>query len=236
MTVALLLGVLGAAAVAGALLWRALSCSLYSAAALLFLLVGYGVAPRLLLHGLQDGYATEFRDWGVHNVIVVLGAGAALNDHHAVEVPLFGYGRVLKALDLYRDCRRRAADCRLVISGGDPLGNGQSEAAAYAQRLQALGVAPADLLLEPRSANTWQNAQYTAALLERSAPYDCLVLLTSGYHLRRAGQYFAHFGLSPRLVRADYATVRTRALPTAENLLMMDLALHEYVGAWRYRL
>lgn len=236
MTVALLLCVFVAAAAAGALRWRRTSRTLYLTAALLFLLVGYGFAARLLLRGLQDGYATDIRDWRSHNVIVLLGAGSALSDRHAVEVPIFGYGRVFKALELYKDCRQRAADCRLLISGGDPLHNGQSEAAAYAERLRALGVAPADLVLEQRSLNTWQNAQYTAALLQRSPAYDRLVLVSSGYHLRRSALYFAHFGLSPRLVRADYATVRTRAIPTAENFLLTDLALHEYVGAWRYGL
>jgi len=236
MTVALLAGLVLAGFAAGRLGWRAVARTLYLIAALSFLLIGCGPVPRLLLRSLQAGYGTQFHDWGARNVIVLLGDGTSVSDRQTVEVPLYGYGRVVRAAELYRDCRQRSADCRILISGGDPMHNGQSEAAAYALQLRALGVAPADLILEPRSRNTWENAQYTAALLRHAPPYDRLVLVTSGYHLRRGTEYFGRFGLAPQPVRAEYLSVLAAVMPTAENFQCMDLALHEYAGLWRHRL
>lgn len=58
------------------------------------------------------------------------------------------------------------------------------------------------LLLETRSQNTWQNAQYSADLL-KSHPVDQVFLVTSGLHPRRGVLYFARFGIHGQPVRAD---------------------------------
>lgn len=81
--------------------------------------------------------------------------------------------------------------------------------------------------------NTWQNAQFTAEILAGQQP-DRVVLVTSGLHVRRSLIYFSHFGVRAIGVRADYAHARLSLLPNAYNLLMAELALHEYVGILRY--
>ncbi len=90
-------------------------------------------------------------------------------------------------------------------------------------------------MLEGRSLNTWQNAQYCAAWLAEH-PQDQVVLVTSGFHLRRGALYFAHFGIRTLPVRADYVGAQFSLLPQAYNFLALDLALHEYAGLLRYRL
>jgi uncharacterized SAM-binding protein YcdF (DUF218 family) len=233
MTLALVLVLVALALLLARLRWRRVSFTLYLAAAVAFALTGYGLTAHFLLKKLQDGYDTETRAWGNHNVIVVLGAGSELSDRSVVELPFFGYGRLVKALELYRTCKAQAADCRILSSGGDTHRYGRSEAELYAAHLQQLGVSSSDLLVETRSMNTWQNAQFTATLLSREA-FDRVFLVSSGVHLRRAVLYFSYFGVRARPIRADYGLAMPSVLPTAYNFMLADIALHEYIGVWRY--
>lgn len=225
------------ALVAALLAWRgwrrsARACALLVVA--LVLLVGCGPATGWLLGGLQRGLPAHYDDWAERNVIVLLGAGTQ-GTPDGVEPSLFAHGRIAKAAQLWHACRQDAArSCRLEISGGDALGNGRSEAAVYRQALLGLGVQADDLLLEPNSMNTWQNAQFSAPLL-RQLGAQRVLLVSSATHLRRARLYFEHFGTPVVPVRADWLAALP-GLPSSANLLMADVAVHEYLGIARYHL
>lgn len=197
-------------------------------------LIGCGPASGWMLDGLQRGLPSHYEAWAERNVIVLLGAGTQATPD-GVEPSLFAHGRIAKAAQLWHACRQvPARTCRLEISGGDALGNGRSEAAVYRQALLALGVRADDLLLEPNSMNTWQNAQFSAPLLEQLGAQRVL-LVSSATHLPRAGLYFRHFGTQVVPVRADWLAPRM-GLPSGANFLMADVALHEYLGIARYHL
>ncbi|MET0535510.1 MAG: YdcF family protein, partial [Steroidobacter sp.] len=149
------------------------------------------------------------------------------------ELATFSYGRMVKALEVYRSCKSRSQDCRIVSSGGDTRSYGKSEAELYAEELERLGAARADLIVEGRSMNTWQNAQFTAEILA-GEKFDQVVLVTSGMHVRRSLLYFYHFGIYPMGIRADYAYARLSVIPVAYNILLADVAIHEYLGVLRY--
>jgi uncharacterized SAM-binding protein YcdF (DUF218 family) len=204
---------------------------------ILFFAVGCGPLPGALLRDLQTDFAADpVQAWQPRTAIIVLGGGAQpVAQTGAVEVPLTSYGRVLKGLEIYLQCKRIAKMCVIITSGGDPVRTGVSEARVYADELLKAGVDPADLVLEGRSLNTWQNAQFCAEWLERH-PQDQVVLVTSGFHLRRSVLYFSHFGVHAQAVRADYVGAQLSPLPQASNFLALDLALHEYAGLWRYRI
>jgi len=205
--------------------------------AVLFFAIGCGPLPDELLKQLQSGYETEpMPAWQPRVAIIVLGAGVQrVTGTAAVEVPLQAYGRVAKGLELYLQCKHAGKACTLLISGGDAFEVGVSEAKVYGDLLLKLGVDPSDLVLEGRSLNTWQNAQYSAAWLDEH-PEDQVVLVTSGFHLRRGALYFEHFGVRALPVRSDFVGADVRPWPQAYNFLLMDLALHEYAGLWRYRI
>ena len=205
-------------------------------AASLFLATGCGLLPARLLHGLQAPYARRAAvAWAPRSAIVLLGAGTVRAGDGAVEPTVFAYGRIDAALALYRQCKAAGGDCKLEVSGGDALHTGEPEATAYADELRRLGVPSADLLLEPRSLNTWQNAQFSAPLL-RGYGAGRVVLVSSAVHLRRASLYFAHFGIHATPVRGDWLVPRMGWWPQSWNFAVADAALHEYVGVWRYRL
>jgi uncharacterized SAM-binding protein YcdF (DUF218 family) len=198
--------------------------------------IGCGPIPSYLLGNLQSGYsaAVAIRE-APRSAIILLGNGTeqVASSPASVEIAPLAYGRVIKTLELYQACKRNGGGCTIVVTGGDPQHHGASEAAVYSARLRLLGVDSADILAEGRSLNTWQNAQYTAELL-KAHPVEQLFLVSSGIHLRRSLLYFGHFGLHGQPVRADYVSAMLSVTPQSYNFLVTDLAIHEYVGYWRY--
>jgi uncharacterized SAM-binding protein YcdF (DUF218 family) len=175
------------------------------------------------------------QSWEPRAAIIVLGGGTEqVADTRALEVPALAYGRVMKGLELYLQCKRAGKACVVLVSGGDTRGVGVSEAKVYGAVLVKTGVDPADLVIEDRSLNTWQNARFCAAWLS-GHPQDQVVLVTSGLHLRRGILYFSRFGIHPLAARADYVGARVSPMPLAQNFLLTDLAMHEYGGLLRYR-
>jgi uncharacterized SAM-binding protein YcdF (DUF218 family) len=202
---------------------------------LLFLAVACGPVPRWLLHDLQDTYSpTVSGPWAARNAIVVLGVGTTRATRTSPLEPLMlAYGRLARAAILYRECKAAGQQCMVLVTGGDPQEHGSPEAVVYAAVLRRLGVSDGDLQVEPRSMSTWQNAQFTRPMLATYAPQRVL-LLTSGFHMRRSLLYFAHFGIRPEAVRADEINALLPSWPDAWNITFCDVALHEYAGIARY--
>lgn len=219
-----------------ALAWQRTAYTLLATALLLFVVEGCGWLPAGLLYGLQAPYAKRPAiTWTQRNVIVLLGAGTVHVPSGDVEPTLFASGRIDEALVIYRECKSSGEGCKLEVSGGDALHTGKSEAAVYAALLARLGVPAGDLLLESRSMNTWQNAQFSAQLL-RDHDAQRVVLVSSAMHLRRARLYFAHFGMVAVPVRGDWVEARVSWWPRSWNFAVTDMALHEYTGILRYHI
>lgn len=194
---------------------------------------GCGPLTDTLLDNLQSGFATDVANWGQRNAIILSGAGTVRSGAGSVEPSLYADGRILRTAELYRSCKATGADCKVEVSGGDAMHNGHAEADTYAITLDRLGVPRGDMILESRSMNTFQNAQYSKPLLDAYRA-DKIVLVSSAIHLKRATLYFAHFGIRGEAVRGDYGRARYDWLPGTENLFFADVALHEYLGVWRY--
>lgn len=216
--------------------WRKTAHTLLVAGLLVFLGIGCGALPRLLSDSLQSDYEMDPAiAWAPRNAIVVLGAGTAVVEGHALQPSYFVNGRLLRAAQLYDACKSAGKECRLVVSGGDSQSHGEAEATVYGRAFTALGIPAADLSIESRSMSTWQNAQFSRPILAEYAPQH-IVLVTSGIHLRRSLLYFAHFGIVPQPVAGDWVNARREVAPDTWNFMLMDASLHEYLGILRYQL
>jgi uncharacterized SAM-binding protein YcdF (DUF218 family) len=235
MTLASLIVIAVVAALCVRLKWHRTGYALFGVAIALFIAVGCGALPAWMLGRLQSSYIDKQAiEWRQRNAIVLLGAGTeSVGDGQRVEPGAFSYGRIVEAAELYNACRRAGVTCKIVVTGGDARNHGTTEAAVYDDTLVRLGVDRADIVLEPDSMNTWQNARFTSALLRRMDVGQVL-LVSSGYHLQRGLLYFAHFGIDAIPARADYLAAVPSVLPLAYNFAVADLALHEYVGIARY--
>ena len=239
MTLLILLLLILIALVCSLVRWRKTALVMGTLAAFLFVGIGCGPIPAALLGHLQEGYSSTALIREAHSTaIILLGNGTERLDNDAeigIEPTPLAYGRIVKALEIYRACKQKNPSCTIVVTGGDPQHHGATEADVYGALLQRLGVESSDLLLETRSQNTWQNAQYTAALL-KSHPAEQVFLVTSSFHLRRSVLYFGRFGIQGQPVRGGSVTAESGDLSASYNFLLTDLAIHEYVGVWRYYL
>lgn len=200
---------------------------------LTMILIGVGIAPRYLLDKLQDGYEDRTKvNWVTNNVIVLLGAGTQ-KIQSGIEPSLFSYGRISETARLYNDCVQSSTECNVIVSGGDASINGESEAEVYKSYLFDLGIVAKDIIAESKSMNTWQNAQFSSDIINTKS-YDCVVLVTSGLHLQRSELYFSHFGINTIPVRADYMGAKLSMIPLWYNFAVMDFAIHEWLGFYRY--
>ncbi|MDO4781071.1 MAG: YdcF family protein [Candidatus Saccharibacteria bacterium] len=77
----------------------------------------------------------------------------------------------------------------LIVSGAAADKSSQSNAAAMRQRANAQGVPLTQIIAEERSETTKQNAQEVKTIVQQRQ-LQRLILVTSGYHMRRAQSEF----------------------------------------------
>lgn len=165
--------------------------------------------------------------------IVVLGAG------REVFAPEYGMSN-LNGLSVerlrYGVWLSRATGLPLAFSGG--IGHGAAEGATEAEIASRIAAAEFGRPLkwtESRSRDTSENAQFTVSLL-REAGIERIVIVTHGFHMRRAVGAFERAvvrqGASMALLPApmDMAARSTGWLPSADGAFRVRMALREWLG------
>ena len=190
------------------------------------------VASHALRGVLESAYPPcSAADTSAAQAIVVLGGGVrppeALGQVPDLEAAA---DRLWHAALLYHAAKAPL----LVISGGSEASTSAiSEAAAMHQLAQVLGVPSGAMLLEERSRNTRQNAQFTAEILE-SKGVSRILLVTSALHMRRAVSLFELQGLTVIPAATDHEArshfTAIDWLPDANALDGSARAMKEIVG------
>ena len=179
------------------------------------------------------------------DVIVVLGGATRSPIHPRPAVDIMEAGdRIIHAAQLYKQGKAP----KVLVSGGriDLAGATSSEAEDMSQLLQFMGVPDKDILLEPESYNTRENALYSQPILE-AAGLEKILLVTSAMHMPRSLLIFRKLGMDVTPAATDFliaqserpSTSRARLislLPEAENILFVSRAIKEYLGLFVYRL
>ena len=180
---------MAAATAAGAFSKRKTCLALLVLSLAIFVLAGSGMLPRILLDKLQTRGQAINVNWKSRNWIVVLGAGSVhWPQSSAVTTSAFGYSRVYEAARLYFSCKKVSDSCRILPSGGDPSGNGVSEATSMTRELEAIGVEASDIVAETESNNTFQNAQFSSAILKAKG-FDLEKQSITLPHVKTVGTY-----------------------------------------------
>ena len=164
-------------------------------------------------------------------VIVVLGGGLEVTQRSDRPDLNQAADRMWHAARLYKAGKAPV----LILSGGLAFAEGtMSEAASMQVFLRDLGVPDAAMLLEERSANTRENAQFTTELI-RERGMNSLLLVTSALHMPRAVRLYEAQGLKviPAATDHEFRTysVWRSVLPDAQALDGSGRALKEAL-AW----
>ncbi len=189
-----------------------------------------------LMKGLEDGVTIPARLSG--DVIILLGGGVndGVQDLTGIGVPSDDMmSRIVTAV---RAQKRMGVP--VIVSGGAPEETGTPEAWIVRRFLQDLGVPPVKILTEEQSKDTVENARYVSEICARRGFHRPL-LVTSGYHMKRACLLFQRFHLRvtplPASLRYNGRSEITlyTFLPSVMYLATTVTALHEQLGLLFYR-
>lgn len=199
---------------------------------LLLYLSSNGILTVLFISNLDKYQPISSDEINSHDTLILLGTGLERSSF-TVTPTLLGYSRILEAYRIYHIAKSYGINYKIIISGGDVRKFGTSEAAVYGDILKDMGVSKADLVLENKSLNTYQNAKYTKKLIKNQLCKE-YVLVTSALHMKRSMLYFQYFGIEAIPAISDNPRPITSILPFSYNITLLDLAIHEYLSILRF--
>jgi len=196
--------------------------------------VGY-----ILLYPLEQRFPPWDSTLGPPDGIVVLGGSIDpdLSVAHRTQVVRSAPDRIIAAAAL----ARRYPNARIVFSGGSSnlISNDAREADYAGAIFESLGVAKTRLIIDRRSRNTFENAEFSKALAAPK-PGERWLLVTSAFHMPRSVGLFRKAGFAVEPCPVDWRVGGRDDLLTFSNLAVdglgrTDLAVREWIGLVAYR-
>ena len=209
------------------------------ASAVLLAVCGFSPLGDLLLHPLEARFPPWDPARGAPDGIVVLGGAidAELSADHGTVVFTRAADRVVEAAALARQYPK----ARIIFSGGSAnLTDGPREADYAAAIFERLGVARDRLIMERRSRNTMENAEFSKELAAPKSGERWL-LVTSAFHMPRSIGIFRKVGFAVEPYPVDWRTGRyvdwLEFSPfVLDGLERTEIAVREYLGLVAYRI
>ena len=208
------------------------------ASVMLLAICGFSPLGYLLLYPLEQ----QFPPWDAAGSapagIVVLGGSidADVSAAHGVAVVAGAADRILASAAL----ARRYPNARIIYSGGSPNLRSDAREADYAASLfESLGISKERLIMERRSRNTQENAEFSMAIAAPKAGERWL-LVTSAYHMPRSVGLFRKAGFPVEAYPVDWRVGGRGGLFTFSNLALeglwrTDAGMREWMGLIAYR-
>ncbi len=232
------LGVIGAILLATR--WRRLGRRLMATAAILLAVCAFSPLGYALLYPLEQRFPPWDPARGAPDGIVILGASieADLSAAHGVPVVRGAPDRIIRAAML----AHTYPNARIVFSGGSAnlISNDAREADFAAAIFEGLGIAKSRLIMERRSRNTLENAEFSRDLVNPK-PGERWLLITSAFHMPRSVGLFRKAGFPVEPFPVDWRMGDLRDLASfpllgAEGLSRTDTGAREWMGLVAYRL
>ncbi len=231
------IGLLGAILLATRL--ASLGRRLLIGSAVLLAVCGFSPLGDILLHPLEARFPPWDPARGAPDGIVVLGGAidADLSADHGTVVFTRAADRVVEAGALARQYPK----ARIIFSGGSAnLTGGPREADYAAAIFERLGIAKDRLVMERRSRNTMENAEFSKQLAAPKSGERWL-LVTSAFHMPRSIGIFRKVGFPVEPYPVDWRTGGPDDLLefspfVLDGLERTEIAVREYLGLVAYRI
>ncbi len=150
---------------------------------------------------------------------------------------LKGADRLLHAVRLYKEKKIK----KILVSGAsdfDFAGNEMNPERSLKRVFLNCGVSENDLLFEPKSKNTHENAINSAQILAQKYPNQTFLLITSAFHMRRAQACFSHENIKTVAFSTDFYSVdtTTKIIPSPRVLMQWHILFKEWMGMMAYKI
>ncbi|NPA37492.1 MAG: YdcF family protein [Chlorobi bacterium] len=148
--------------------------------------------------------------------------------------------RILQAVDLYE----KGYIKRIIISGGTArlIRKNRPEAIHLKDFLVSIGIPADSVLIDSLSRNTYENSINTMNLINKHNWNKNIILVTSGYHMKRAEGCFRKAGFTvfpyttDPLAPVSKITFSDFFLPSSGVLYNWNALTHEWAGIIMYKL
>jgi uncharacterized SAM-binding protein YcdF (DUF218 family) len=218
--------------------WAGLGRRLLVASVALLAICGFSPLGNLLLYPLEQRFPPWDAVRGAPDGIIVLGASmeARISAARGTPVVRNAPDRIIAAAAL----AKRYPNARIVFSGGSGslISDDAREADFAGAVFESLGIAKSRLIMERRSRNTQENAEFSKALV---APKDGerWLLVTSAFHMPRSVGLFRKAGFAVEPYPVDWWVGGRRDLwafsnVAVEGLERTDIAVREWIGLAAY--
>jgi uncharacterized SAM-binding protein YcdF (DUF218 family) len=218
--------------------FASLGRKLMVASVVLLAICGFSPLGKLLLYPLESRFPPWDAARGAPDGIVVLGGSidADLSAAHGAAIVRTAADRIIAAAAL----AHRYPNARVVFSGGNPnlVSNDAREADFAGALFESLGTSKARPMMERRSRNTQENAEFSKAL---AAPKDGerWLLVTSAFHMPRSIGVFRKAGFNVEAYPVDWrvgerADLLTFSAIALDGLGRTDVAMREWMGLVAY--
>ncbi len=150
-----------------------------------------------------------------------------------------GADRVLHPVQLYKEGYIKKI---LVTGGSGALMPGELREAEEIKRVLMLAEIPeADIIVEKESRNTYENAQFTAKIINRDFKEARLLLITSAFHMRRSEACFENAGLDFDIFPAHFLGFTpdpglNLIYPDERNMYLWSILFREWLGLVAYKI
>jgi uncharacterized SAM-binding protein YcdF (DUF218 family) len=208
------------------------------ASVVLLAICGFSPLGNLVLYPLESRFPPWDAARGAPDGIVVLGGAIDADRSLAHDTAAFtpAAGRMVEAAAL----AQRYPNARVIFSGGSSnLISADAREADYAASIfESLGVSRTRLIMERRSRNTQENAEFSKAIAAPKSGERWL-LVTSAYHMPRSVGLFRKAGFAVEPYPVDWRTGKPADIlaftPVAvEGLERTDIGVREWIGLAAY--
>jgi uncharacterized SAM-binding protein YcdF (DUF218 family) len=209
------------------------------ASIVLLAICGFSPLGNLLLYPLESRFPPWDAARGAPDGIVVLGGSIdpEISVAHGGAAFRGSVGRLIAAAEL----AHRYPNARILFSGGNAnlLSDDRAKEADYAIALfEGLGITKERLMMERRSRNTLENAEFSKAMAAPKSGERWL-LVTSAYHMPRSIGIFRKVGFAVEPVPVDWLTgsrsdLLTFSVVANEGLIRVETAMREWMGLTAY--
>lgn len=156
------------------------------------------------------------------------------------QVAFFLSDRLTTTLQLYKMGKIK----KILLSGGSGriIGKETSEAPMVRDYLVQIGVPDSVILVDDRSRNTVENAEYSKKIIDSVQPGAHCLIITSAWHMRRAQPCFERVGIACAPFGTDFLSETSGGNPFKwlepkwSALMKWEMLLKEWIGYVVYQI